>query len=318
MGRGWFVLFCALSTSAFAVIYDKDDRSEVYTHATSSVVRKLSQSVALVTKRDVLQPLSSGNYFLKTKTFAEYELSIEEPLCKTERFQNQPVPDGSAGTGFLVRPYSHVGSGFLAGTDLFVTAGHVIEDNADCAKAAFVFGYAMQSENQVPLSFPTKDVYFCKEVIATINTEDIDYALVRLDRPVTDRTALKMTESISATSLSMIGHGLGLPQKVSENGVIKSTASPDYILATLDTYSGNSGGPVFDPKTGEVIGILVASEPTDITILGDWPAGCWYSKVYCDNVATSTVPCDDDQYRGAKIVRSRFILDLLKGLPAGL
>jgi len=59
------------------------------------------------------------------------------------------------------------------------------------------------------------------------------------------------------TEVYMIGHPSGLPQKVAVNASVRSLEGAAYFYTSLDAFQGNSGSPVFDRNTGEVIGILV-------------------------------------------------------------
>ncbi|MEM6319081.1 MAG: serine protease [Bacteroidota bacterium] len=59
-----------------------------------------------------------------------------------------------------------------------------------------------------------------------------------------------------------LGHGLGLPLKMVYNGKISKgvNVNGDFFECNLDLFSGNSGSPIFDCCTHQVIGMLVRGE----------------------------------------------------------
>jgi hypothetical protein len=63
----------------------------------------------------------------------------------------------------------------------------------------------------------------------------------------------------------MLGHPVGLSQKVASNGFIIENENPVFFKTNLDSFSGNSGSPIFNKKTGLVEGILVRGEGDFIT-----------------------------------------------------
>ena len=84
--------------------------------------------------------------------------------------------------------------------------------------------------------------------------------MIQLDRKIYNRASLKLSQEIEhEQELAMIGHPLGLPQKVTDNAKItKIEENKPHFQANLDAFHGNSGSPVFNPKTGEVMGMLTS------------------------------------------------------------
>lgn len=298
MGRGVPFLVSFLCIAAQAAIYDRDDRFDLYQVPGSLSTLKIAPAVALVTRKAALEEMPGKTFKVVTRTLADYQLSIEEPLCTTERFQSQPLIDMSAG------------SGFLASSQVLVTAGHVA-DRIDCDSMVVIFDFALFSPGTDPTQVSSDNVYYCKRVIQSVNQGDIDFAVVTLDRPVKNRAPLRIASHIPK-SVGMVGHPMALPMKVTGAGPVIRESTEDYFRAKLDTFPGNSGGPVIDPVTGEVVGILVEGE-TGTTTMKDLPEGgsCWYEKVFCDDKKTSIFACDDDEYSAAKISRSSQFLPLL-------
>ena len=160
--------------------------------------------------------------------------------------------------------------GFLVGDDLLATAGHCLKPDPEeaCASHAWIFDYAKTSptDGQAYL-VDADDVYDCREVayIAYDQAElGRDFALVRLDRPVEDRTPLEMRkegEVPDDSRLVAIGFPEGLPAKVSPTGtVLDDEEKSEFAFFTdLTTFQGNSGGPVLDIDTGLIEGIAFRS-----------------------------------------------------------
>ena len=168
-------------------------------------------------------------------------------LCPEEQFSNEKS--------------TALCSGFLIDRDLLLTAGHCVGRDLSCPRNRWVFGLYKETQTLGPLN-----IYKCAEVISTTSRNEShdqkptrDYALIRLDRPVVGRRPLLLAggEKIPDTAdLVMLGYPSGLPAKITENGKILDNSHPDYFLSDLDAFTGNSGGPVIDKKTGLVEGIV--------------------------------------------------------------
>jgi V8-like Glu-specific endopeptidase len=232
------------ATSAFAidkVIYGNDNRVDVYACPDQLHVG-LAQSTAGMIPPANLRQDDAGNYVITASLFSEMG------MCPEERFTNQPL--------------TAVCSGFLVGKDLIVTAGHCIEDQAGCDQYLWAFDYKMSDETS-PILLSKDNVYHCKSIVERQLNNEFDYALIRLDREVSDRHPLEFRKTgkvANKANLVVIGHPSGLPTKISDGAYVRRNTSKGYFSANLDTYGGNSGSAVFDSKTGVVEGILVRGE----------------------------------------------------------
>lgn len=244
----WISFFLITSlmflSSAFSVykprvIYGDDDRAELYQVQDQAVVN-VGKSTAVMMRKSDLVKLGTI-YNITSGKFGE-----EFRLCKNEPYYDQP----SAG----------LCSAFLVGDDLLATAGHCIS-NSDCEASAFVFNYAMRSEAAAPNQALEEDVYFCKSVVKRELTNNQDYSLVQLDRPVRGHQILKLAAAEVQLNdpLIVIGHPSGLPTKVAGGANVRAQKN-GFFTANLDTYGGNSGSAVFNADTLEVTGILVRGE----------------------------------------------------------
>ncbi len=241
------------------VIYGDDNRVDVI-NSTNSMYVELSKSTAAMISSNKIT--SAGKY--------EYKLrgsSLQSRgMCASERFAQQPTIANC--------------SGFLVGEDLLVTAGHCIRSSSDCRSNRWVFDFKVDHDGQTSVNVPKTSVYKCKRVINTVlsRSDDNDFALIQLDRKVTDRRVLDYRTSgriAKKTPLVVIGHPTGLPTKIADGAYVKSL-SGKYFSANLDTYGGNSGSAVFNANTGVIEGILVRGA-TDYVY--DSSQGCRVSNV---------------------------------------
>lgn len=67
----------------------------------------------------------------------------------------------------------------------------------------------------------------------------------------------------------MLGYPSGLPLKATVNVSITSFDNSGGFYTSLDAFQGNSGSPVFDLNTPQVIGVLVSGAADFV-----WNGGC--------------------------------------------
>lgn len=247
------------------VIYGQDHRLDIF-ETVNPLHLELAASTAAM--------ISSGSLSTHEEmtTISGSSLS-SRGICESERFADQITAANC--------------SGFLVADDLLVTAGHCIRTQSDCDNYKWVFDFAHEAAQQSDGSsfeVQTQSVYGCSEIVERdLNrSNNDDYALVRLDRKVTDRAPLTVrTEGRveTGTELVVIGHPTGLPAKVANGAWVRDNSNDVYFSSNLDTFGGNSGSAVFDSETGMVEGILVRGE-TDYVY--DFSQGCRVPK-QCEN-----------------------------------
>ncbi|MFH1723263.1 MAG: serine protease [Elusimicrobiota bacterium] len=254
------------------VIYGDDDRLDIY-EVQAGRLRELADStVGLFSASDVELDESGTRATLNTSSYGD-----SYSLCSDEPFRDQR-------TGAFC-------SGSLVGPDLIMTAGHCVRSQSSCEGTKFVFGFAIHEKGVLPESVPAGDVYGCVELMAREEqSSGPDWALIRIDRPVTDHALLKVNRSevlAKGAPLFVIGHPAGLPTKVAGGASVRDFERNGYFIANLDTYGGNSGSAVFNAVTGNVEGILVRGEQDFV-----WADGCRRSRV-----------CSDDGCRGEDVTK---------------
>lgn len=224
-------------------VYACDDRRESLSGITRNSHRELARSAVVLVQRDKAR--KNGD----TWHLYDHTLERDQEVCAEEAYKDQPVP------GFC--------SGFLVRQDVIATAGHCISKE-NMNDVLFVFNFSL-NDGQPKLDFSSDEVYFAKEIIARKldNRNQDDWAIVRLDRSVVGvpPAPLRTTGNLSdETTLCVVGHPLGLPQKYACNAKPMENTNPVYFLANLDTFGGNSGSMVFNADTAIVEGILVRGD----------------------------------------------------------
>jgi len=256
---------CVLKNDAVsyqsAVIFGENDLKET-THLTGPFKKNSSAVAAMVNKRSIGIG-NQGFEFLPDK--------------KARKFCDGSDDGHAECTGFLVAP------------QLLLTAGHCYQSDKlnpveECRKFSWVFDY----QNNSLIS--TENLYHCRKVLALETSENgPDYALIELDRKVTNRAPVELDFAHKLQfrqEVYLIGHALGRPLTYSGIGQVY-TINEEYQFQTmLDGFSGNSGAPVFDLKTHKVIGIHVAGEGKELTF--NQAQGC-YELNHCIESVLS--PC---------------------------
>ncbi|NPD21912.1 trypsin-like peptidase domain-containing protein [Corallococcus exiguus] len=225
------------------VIYGVDDRQDLYQVNDAAILGDADSVVALFSANSVTD---NGN---GTSTLTTENFGTSQNLCGTEPFRDQPI--GAFCSGFLVAP------------DVIATAGHCVNASS-VTTVRFVFGYRMQDATQARTVITNTEIYQGVTLIDRQQASNgADWALVRLDRPVTNHRVvhLRLSGKIDdAQGVHVIGHPVGLPIKVAGGAAVRSNTQAAFFVANLDTYGGNSGSPVFNSQTHEVEGILVRGE----------------------------------------------------------
>ena len=273
--------------AAFAndkVVYGVDDRLDLHQVTDAKLLKLADSTVGLFSGSDVA--IQGDKAMLTTESYAS-----GYGLCKEEPFYDQVT--GAFCSGSLVAP------------DVIMTAGHCIKSDYSCKDTKFVFGFAVKKAGELPTQVPASDVYSCAQLIGREQVgTGADWALIKLDRPVTGHEPLKYDTGANVVKngdpLVVIGHPAGLPTKVAGGATVRDASPNGFFVANLDTYGGNSGSAVFNAKTGVIVGILVRGE-------NDY--------VYKDGCRVSNV-CPADGCRGEDVTKLSSITSPFKAAAA--
>ncbi|MBZ4395981.1 serine protease [Myxococcus sp. AS-1-15] len=234
------------------VVYGTDDRFDVYAHANATLRQRAEQSTVALMSPDMLDTSNPDDVGFYAYTLGEYE-----NLCNNQRFWNDPAAAWCSGT--------------LIDDDLVLTAGHCVENAADCADTRFVFNYYNTGADTLQ-KVTTADIFSCKAIVTRrldsgSGSTNLDYAIIRLDRSAAPRftpapvrsgnTALTAGEGVA-----VIGSGSGIPFKIDSGGKVRTARAStlDYFVATTDTFAGNSGSGVYETANHTLAGILVRGD----------------------------------------------------------
>lgn len=233
------------------LIYGIDDRTEVF-QLDAGPDRDDADSVVALFQAGSVTDNGNGTSTLRTVNFG-----TAQNLCSGERFREQPT--GAFCSGFLVAP------------DIIATAGHCV-NAGNVTNVRFVFGFRMRDSGTAETVIGNGEIYRGVAVVGhQLAASGPDWALIRIDRPVTNHRIARIRRSgkVGDTQgLHVIGHPAGLPAKFAGGAAVRDNAPASHFIANLDSYGGNSGSPVFNSDTHEVEGILVRGE-TDFVQQGN-------------------------------------------------
>ncbi|HIJ70081.1 MAG TPA: PASTA domain-containing protein, partial [Planctomycetes bacterium] len=229
------------------LIYGTDNRLDEYQVTDPCLLSVGDSTVALIYQSDLTYN-GDGTYTLLSDTLAQWyqwldPIGTGNPLCSDEPFRNQPAPA--------------YGSGFLVAEDIIVTAGHLACDG-DCSNWAIIFGFVMLDADTPVLTIDESEIYYCNEVLGRTDGSP-DWAIMRLDRPVTGHDPLPFRTSGKIPDnepVIVIGHPYGVPRKYAAGATVRDNSGVTYFSANTDTYQGNSGSVVINAGSYEVEGIL--------------------------------------------------------------
>ncbi|NNE31755.1 MAG: trypsin-like serine protease, partial [Winogradskyella sp.] len=235
--------FAEPGTTPTRGIYGTDDRIEVKdAEGYEDFVRA---TVVMVHKSYLV-----GDSFFKSRTLRD-RLSSQ---FETDKFARD--------VKFLDQPTLGTCTGFLIAPDILVTAGHCINSMEEANNYYWVLDYTSESEfvQDKYVKIEPENIFEVERVIASKLDDDTveDYAVLQLTKK-TDRTPYRFRTSGKAIvkhPIYTIGSPTGLPLKFATNAVVKDTIPDNFFVTDIDTFPGNSGGPVFN-QNGFIEGIHV-------------------------------------------------------------
>ncbi|CAL2077057.1 serine protease [Tenacibaculum sp. 190524A05c] len=228
--------------------YSKDNRTEVQ-FTNNDTIRKNSNGIVLIVNNSLLKKSTNNSFKLETTNL------VDDPMiksCDSERFVKQPSI-----------AYKHTTcTGFIVGKNVLITAGHCILSNADLMNKAFILDYRLNNDESKNIVIKKSQIITGKKVQRVgKNKKGLDYAIIRTNEEMDKSRILNLNWNSKIEvnqALYTIGHPLGLPQKLADKAWVTKNNNPYIFNANLDTFAGNSGGPVFNRNTHEVEGFLLS------------------------------------------------------------
>jgi V8-like Glu-specific endopeptidase len=261
------LILSLLTTAALANIYGEDDRVSYYEIADEKIKELADSSVALIPKHNI-ERLADGRFKLKAKTLKEMLGMCEDSLFSLETLTANC-------------------SAALVKDDIILSAGHCVTKNGahDMGLNDYyaVFNYRKESAEQTEFFLNPNDVYELREFVyhQFVGAYGEDVTLIRLDRKA-DRKPLKIAKTKQTpvgTPLFILGYPLGVSLKLAMGSSILSYNHNELAFRhQLDAFSVNSGSPVFNLETLEIIGVHVRGtggnlERSPGRTCDDWRAG---------------------------------------------
>ncbi|WP_413290770.1 trypsin-like serine peptidase [Bdellovibrio sp. HCB337] len=216
------------------IIWDEDTRTDV---SSNDADLDLAKATAVLFHKHRLSEQADGSFQVPSNP-----LNKIIPLCQYEKFLDQSL-------------LGHC-SGVLLGPSILLTAGHCVKDKKDCDDIYITFGRT--EEKAKSGSIPKAEVYTCKRILKSVTGYAKDYALVELDRSVTQAEPVKIgdaNELNEKDSIISLSYPLGLPLKKDSGEIIRNDLMLNFFTAKIDTFGGSSGSPLFNQKK-ELVGIL--------------------------------------------------------------
>lgn len=240
-------------------VYGTDDRKEV--KDAEGIEDFVRATAVMIPKRNI-----NGNKV--------YGYSLRERL--TNKFESSNFDENIR---FLDQPTCANCTGFLIAPDILVTAGHCIQELKDVEDFVWIFDYTNElayNKTRKFIEVNPNNIYEVTAILDAyfIDDEDNDYSVIRLDRkssraPYRFRTSGEVSLN---SSVNTIGSPTGLPLKFADNATVVDNSHDKWFKNSIDTFPGNSGGPVFSPY-GFIEGIHVrgaVTEAHDGTYTGDY------------------------------------------------
>lgn len=243
-------LLVIFSPQAFAkkgqkAIYGTFD-NEFISMNTPQKIKEMATGISYLVDKRLVSHQSATQSVIYGQSLRE-----QDNLCSDEKFSENLT------AGFC--------TGFLVGKDIIVTAGHCVNEESKCKNTSFVFGVNNAKEGNTKFSILRSNIYSCKKILTSFYKKGTpyDYAIIQLDREVKYRHVFVLGDDNKVTEKSkvaMLGHPNGLALTYSAPAPVTQTWDTNVFRTTLDSFSGNSGSPVFDLATEKVMGILTGGQ----------------------------------------------------------
>jgi V8-like Glu-specific endopeptidase len=228
-------------------------------------VERNIHSVVMVVSAKNIELLEGRDDVVRIASLPLYERKVDPnlPICKNGKYARQ-------------QSAKCIGTGFFVDENVIATAGHVAvreDEGDDIRDLRFVHMVIMRDGDDFKNGFVVSKRQVYRPTAARLRSDRYqwssmgsDWALIKVrpaypnageyDRVVP--TVLRLSPIAEQEQLYSLGHGLGLAAKLSYNGkVIQNNPAKDYFECNLTVLGGNSGSPVIDAQTHEVVGIYV-------------------------------------------------------------
>ncbi|MCY6410522.1 serine protease [Acinetobacter sp. VNH17] len=287
-----------IGKEVFGAVYGDFINQYVTGETVTGDVNSLAEGIALIVRPTNISEYTDISIKIKGMLLKDVVLNKEEvkkgwdeeeKLCEGEPLRNMTVASGNACTAFLISENQVMTAGhcvyMMAGT----TPNSGMSERTLCERMNFVFGVRKARIIDGGFEVLKSNQYKCGKIEKVVAREDgLDFAVIRLDRPVKNRTIFTLgneEEMREGDDVFSLGHPRGGALSYT-SGSVTSGYGDFKLKSNLDTFSGNSGSPVMNYSTNEVIGILIQGRDDFRSVGG---RSCQELAKYDDSVYGETV-----------------------------
>jgi len=235
-----------------------------YVDCFDKIKENMATVVMVVPVSSIFEAPGNDWVIIKSKPLYRRQVSTDYAICKSSAYATQP-------SAFCN------GSGFFAKENVIATAAHVVVGpNINLQDLRFIRGIYMEQAGDFEQQIVVHKAQVYKPVLKDQILPASDYELFAADSDwalisvvpayagfglMSEAPFVKIkNKAVGANDpLYAIGHGLGLPLKVSFDGEVMDVepAAANFFESKLTLLGGNSGSPVFCAATHQLVGIYM-------------------------------------------------------------
>lgn len=250
-GRG-FQVSCLIHWSVFSVakenvVYEVTTGGFSDSRQKANIGEEIKLAITDAVNGLIYDPKFQDLVIKKTETVSagsQDVIAINKPTLK--KFENySAVVKESIGSVVTIKTDFGIGSGFIISDNGYVLTNHHVINSAEKIEVVFENGFSFEAK-------------------AIRSNEDKDVAVIKIGGSGFKPLVLNSSDNLATTGTEVIA--IGTPENIKlgqtvTKGIISGKREFDekiFLQTDVAINSGNSGGPLINTSTGEVIGIVAA------------------------------------------------------------